>query len=106
MKSYRMSKISWPINSPIRYLTMNNNINLDKLCTILEGSPNNLHTLIMSEISERVPYLLTSICFRQLRSLPIKVVFISIDELEPFLLMTPSLIYLKLMGGNKMMDGK
>jgi hypothetical protein len=105
MKSYRMSKISWPINSPIQCLTINNNINIDKLCTILQGSPH-LHTLIMSEISERVINHLTSICFRQLTSLTIKMVFISIDELEPFLLMTPSLVYLKLIDGKKMMDGK
>jgi hypothetical protein len=100
-----MSKISWPINSPIQYLTINHNINIDKLCTILQYSPH-LHTLITNEISEGVPDLLPSICFRQLTSLTIQVVFISIDKLEPFLLMTPSLIYLKLIGGKKMMDGK
>jgi len=49
---------------------------------------------------------LTSICFRQLTSLTIEQLDVMIDKVESFLLLTPSLVYLKLVGGENMMNGK
>ncbi|CAF1068506.1 unnamed protein product [Rotaria sp. Silwood1] len=101
----RMPKISWPINSITEYLTTNNRINIDDLYTILQCSPH-LNTLIMSEIPKGMINNLTSICFRQLTSLTIKNLSVTIDELELFLLLTSSLVYLKLIGVGQMLNGK
>ncbi|CAF3991567.1 unnamed protein product [Rotaria sp. Silwood1] len=98
-------KIPWPINCITKYLTTNNRLNIGDLCTILQCSPH-LHTLIMSEIPKGVINNLTSIYFQQIRSLTIKNLSVIIDELELFLLLTPSLVYLKLIGVAQMLDGK
>jgi hypothetical protein len=61
----------------------------------------------MNDIRIEMINTLNSICFRQLTSLIIKGRSeIPIEKLELFLLMTSSLVYLKLNGGEKMMDGK
>ena len=49
---------------------------------------------------------LTSIYFRQLTSLTIAKLVMMIDELESFPLLAPLLVYLKLIDGKKILDGK
>jgi hypothetical protein len=100
----RMAMISWPINCTIRYLTIDNGKNMDNLYTILQCSPH-LHTLIMPQ-SLAVINDLSSLCFRQITSLTIEKVDVTIDKLESFLSLTPSLVYLKLIGSGKLLDGK
>jgi hypothetical protein len=104
IKMERISKISWPSNCTIQYLTINNSINIDYLSKIFQNS-SHLHTLIMNNIPTEIINNLTSTCFQQLSSLIIKRFSAAIDKLESFLLMTPSLVYLKLIGG-EIMDGK
>jgi len=101
----RLSKIVWPMNCTIQYLTITNYITTDRFCTILQNSPH-LHTLNIRTVPTPINETLSSICFPQLTSLTINNLSVTIDELEPFLLLTPSLVYLKLIGGKKMMDGK
>jgi hypothetical protein len=106
----RMSKFSWPFNCPIQYLTVNNNIPTDSLFTILQCSPR-LHTIIIKNISDifnnnSISTCSSHISFRQLTSLTIENFDVTIDELEPFLSLIPSLVYLKLIGGKHMLDGK
>ncbi|CAF4285532.1 unnamed protein product [Rotaria sp. Silwood2] len=98
-------KVPWPINFITKYLTTNNRLNIGDLCTILQYSPH-LHTLIMSEIPKGVINNLASMCVRQLKSLSIKNLSVTINELELFLLLTPSFVYLKLIGVGQMLDGK
>ncbi|CAF3990703.1 unnamed protein product [Adineta steineri] len=98
------SRISWPVNCTIRNLTINNGIYMDDLCKIFQNSPY-LNTLIMNEFPKMMNKNL-SLRFRQLTSLTFKDFCIVIDELESFLLLTPSLIQLKLIGGRGMLDGK
>ncbi|CAF3200229.1 unnamed protein product [Rotaria sp. Silwood2] len=100
-----MPKISWPIDGITEYLTTNNRINIDDLCKIFQCSPH-LHMLIMNEIPAGVINNVTSTCFRQLTSLTMQDLRVTIDELESFLLLTSSLVYLKLIGGEEMLDGK
>ena len=101
----RMSKILWPNYCTIQYLTLNNYISIDHFYTILQNSLH-LHTLIMSHIPREMTKNSSSIFFPQIKSLTIKDFRETIHELEIFLLLTPSLDYLKLIGGKKMMDGK
>ncbi|CAF4373806.1 unnamed protein product, partial [Adineta steineri] len=98
------SRIAWPVNCTIRNLTINNGIYMDDLCKIFQNSPY-LNTLIMNEFPKMMNKNL-SLRFRQLTSLTFKDFCIVIDELESFLLLTPSLIHLKLIGGRGMLDGK
>ena len=100
----RLSKILWPINCKIQYLTIGY-LPIDDFCRILQCSPH-LHIITMDEIPTGMINNLTSICFRQLTSLTIKDLEQTIDELESFLLLTASLTYLKLIDGKNMMDGK
>ncbi len=102
----RLSSIIWPSsNCTIRCLTIGNMIAMDNLIKILQCCPQ-LHTLILNSIEtgiNRFPYP----CFRQLSSLTIKDLRISIVELESLLFLTPSLVYLKIIGDNMMIiDGK
>ncbi|CAF3314865.1 unnamed protein product [Rotaria sp. Silwood2] len=110
IKSERMLQISWPINCTIQYLTINGSITTDNLFTILQCS-SYLHTIILKESCNKiinniiVPFSPPQY-FRQLRSLTMEKLDVTIDKLESFLLLTPSLVYLKLIGGKNMLDGK
>jgi len=53
-----------------------------------------------------IPKFSSLMSFRQLTSLTIENLSITIDKLELFLLLIPSLVYLKLIGGRNMLDGK
>jgi hypothetical protein len=79
----------------------NDRKNIDSLCTIFQ-STSCLQTLIMKDI----PTTMTSINFRQLRSLTFNDLRVTIDVVESLLLMTSSIVYLKLIGGENMMNGK
>jgi hypothetical protein len=100
----RMSNISWPINSSIEYLKIKQSITMHSLCTILQRSPH-LHKLCVKQsfdkIIDNMTLTLSSLnTFPQLTSLTIEEVDVIIDELELFLSLTPSLVYLKLIGDN------
>jgi hypothetical protein len=79
----------------------NDRTNLGSLCTIFQ-SASYLHTLIMKDI----PTMMTSISFQQLKSLTFNDLRVTIDVVESLLLMTCSIVYLKLIGGENMMNGK
>jgi hypothetical protein len=101
----RITKISWEVTGITEYLTTNNRINIDDLRKILQCSPY-LHILILNEIPTGTINNLAAICFRQLTSLTINDLRVTIDELEVFLSLTSSLAYLKLIGGKGMLNGK
>jgi hypothetical protein len=103
--SSKMPKIVWPVYSITEYLFPTNRIDINDLCKILEYSPN-LHILILSEIPTGSINKITSIYFRQLKSLSVANISVRINEVEMFLLLTPSLVYLKLIGGEKILNGK
>ena len=104
VESERILKISWPTNCTIQYLTINA-ITIDYFLAIVQYSPY-LHTVAMSEIPTGIINDLTSTCLEQLTSLTINELCASIDELESFLLLTPSLVHLKLISWKKVLDGK
>jgi hypothetical protein len=100
--------IVWPTNYTIQYLTINNYVfsaYIDDLCIIFQSFPH-LHTFTIEEIPKKSINNLASIHFRQLKSLTITDVDETIDGVESFLLLTPSLVYLKLVGGKQMLNGK
>jgi hypothetical protein len=106
----RMSKVSWPLNCAIQYLTINNDISIDNLFTILQCSPH-LQTIIMKKNfadlnNNIIPTTSSFISFQQLTSLTIENLGVTIDKLESFLSLTPSLVHLKLIGGKNMLYGK
>ena len=100
------SHISWPMNCSIECLTTNRNISLYDLVQIFSCSPQ-LHQLVMKS-----PFIQWNMdsgkghSFVQLKSLIIEEMDSSMNELESFLLLTPSLSYLKLMGTVDRFDGK
>jgi hypothetical protein len=70
-----------------------------------------LHTLVVKDNFDRlinniIPTFSFPICFRQLTSMIIENFDGTIEKLESLLLVTPSLVYLKLIGGENMLDGK
>jgi hypothetical protein len=106
----RMSKISWPTDCSIHQLIINDRMTLDNLCTILQCSPH-LHKLIINQnfdaiLNNIVPAFSFPTSFGQLKSLIFNNLEISMDKLESFLLLTPSVVYLKLIGGGPILDGK
>jgi hypothetical protein len=107
IESKRMSDISWPMNCSIQYLIIREGMTLNNLFRILECSPY-LHTLIIRQSFNEMIDLSFSfpICFRQLTSLTIEILNVTIDNLESFLLLTPSLVYLKLVGLNFKINGE
>ena len=106
VKNSRISDLSWPMNCSIECLTINGNVRFDNLVKILSCSPQ-LHRLIMKRtcfginINNAKGYL-----FVQLKSLIIEVLYLRMNELESFLLLTPSLSYLKLIGTIETFNGK
>jgi len=100
-----MTKMVWPVYSITEYLFPSNRIDINDLCKMLEYSPN-FHILILSEIPRGSINKLTSIYFRQLKSLSLTNICVRIDEVEMFLLLIPSVVYLKLICGEKILNGK
>jgi hypothetical protein len=111
MTTERMSEFSWSFNCSIQYLIINNSTTIDYLLTILQSSPH-LHTIVIKKkfdeynMTNRIPKLSSLVCFQQLKSFTIEELDMTINKLESFLLLTPSLIYLKLIGRHQMLDGK
>ncbi|CAF1369931.1 unnamed protein product [Rotaria sordida] len=106
IKNDRISSILWPVNSRIRYLIIDSEISLDNMLTIFSCSPQ-LHTLILKQnLPNLIKNMKQTCSFSQLTSLTIEQLDVTIDQLELFLLLTPSLIYLKLIGEQCELDGK
>ncbi|CAF3747472.1 unnamed protein product [Rotaria sp. Silwood1] len=106
----RLSQISWPLDCSIQYLIVNQNVTMDNLLIILQCSPH-LHTIILKEtLDEIINHVslkfASPIYFRQLTSLTMENFRETVDDLESFLLLTPSLVHLKLVGNRSMFDGK
>jgi hypothetical protein len=105
-----LQKLDFNTSSSIDYvsgdlMTSNNRLNIIDLCKILQCS-SHLHTLILNEIPKGMIDNLTSKSLRQLTSLTLENLSVNIDELELFLSLTSSLIYLKLFAGRYMFNGK
>jgi hypothetical protein len=103
------AEFSWPANCSIEYLVINDSIITQNVSVILQSSPH-LHTVIIKESlykskKHRFPTHSISTSFPQLMSLTIEKLEISIDELESFLSLTPSLTYLKLISEKPIHDG-
>jgi hypothetical protein len=94
----RISSIKWSLNCRIECLIINENININNLIEILSCSAQ-LHRLILKNISSSITNGITpKSSFIQLTSLTLEEFDVPIDELESFLLLTPSLSHLKLVG--------
>ncbi|CAF4774864.1 unnamed protein product, partial [Rotaria sp. Silwood2] len=105
IRNDKVLNILWPTNCTIQHLTINDFIKLDDLCKILQYFPY-LNTLIMKHVLMGEIKSFPSISFQQISSLTINQYHEKIDELESLLLLTPSLLHLKLIGGQEMPDGK
>ena len=106
MQNHRLFEIEWPSNCSIECLILNGDIDFENLVKIFSCSPQ-LHRLI---VKQKFSYLNKSnhvkCSFPQLTSLFIEQLNVTIDQLELFLSLTPSLIHLKLLGNCEMFDGK
>jgi hypothetical protein len=103
----RLSTIQWPSNCRIESLIMNDYIIDDNLFQIIRCCPQ-LHRLILKDnppISINRSIISQS-SFVQLTSLTLEALGTSINDLESFLLFTPTLIHLKLLGEGSLYDGK
>ncbi|CAF1478087.1 unnamed protein product [Rotaria sp. Silwood1] len=111
LNTERLSKFSWPYNCSIQYLVVNENITMDNLSIIFQCSPH-LHKIILKQkLEENIVTNISlkstpQIYFPQLTSLTMEKLPITIAILESFLSLTPSLVYLKLIGEHFMFDGK
>jgi hypothetical protein len=109
IENEKITIISLPPNCTIQYLSIKNSISVDYLFKILQ-SCSHLHTIIMKDFhryhKNNIQSFSSPKSFPQLTSLAIEHVNVDIDELESFLLLTPSLTYLKLIDGSNMVNGK
>jgi hypothetical protein len=106
----RISTIQWPSRCTIQYLTVDGNITFNTLCTILHSSPY-LHTLVMRNalptISTNDAITASAVTsLKELRSLTLAEMRITIDQLEALLLCTPALVHLKMIVQINRLDGK
>ncbi|CAF4725063.1 unnamed protein product [Rotaria sp. Silwood1] len=102
----RISNISWPVNCRINYLVIDSEISFDNMLNIFSCS-SQLHTLILKQNLPKFIKNMKEICvFPQITSLTIEKLHVTIDQLESFLVLMPSLIYLKLIGEQCELDGK
>ena len=108
---HRISAIQWPSHcTAIRHLTISGNVTFNDLCTIFHCSPY-LHTLVLREVlpaissNDAIPPSVST-TFRQLRSLTITEIQITIDQAELLLSYTPQLIHLKMIVQINRLDGK
>ncbi|CAF1113152.1 unnamed protein product [Adineta steineri] len=95
----RLEEIVWPNQSTIRHLKIDQLITIDEICQILQSLPN-LRILVIGHLYESASHQINlvrlSAPFRQVISLTVEYMCISIDDLELFLSLMPSLTYLKL----------
>jgi hypothetical protein len=105
VKNHRLSNIQWPSDCRIEYLIINVDISMNNLSQIISSSPQ-LHTLIIKQKLLTMPdNLKQRSSFPQITSLILEKVVMTINQLELFLSLTPSLIYLKLIGEDCVFDG-
>lgn len=96
--------IQWPMNRTLRYLRIVNSITLKHFSLILQYSPN-LEALVLKEIStDQNEESISSLPFKQLRLLTFEDGRIEMNKLEQCLSLTPSLIYLKLIGNGTLFN--
>jgi hypothetical protein len=106
LRADRLSNIQWPSNCRIEYLIIDRYIRMDNLFRIISCSPQ-LHTLIIKQkLTNVLQNVNKDLPFPQITSLTLEGLDMTIDQLESFLLLTPSLIYLKLIGNGYAFDGK
>ena len=106
IENNRISEISWPMNCSIQCLIINASIQLNDLIKIFSCSSRLTRLIIKKTFSGLRIDNREGYSFPQLKSLIIEEVNSTIDELESFLLLTPSLSYLKLIGTVDILDGK
>jgi hypothetical protein len=105
LRTDRLSNIQWPSNCRIEYLIIDGDITMDNLFRIISSSPQ-LHSLIIKQKLLTMPdNLKKRSSFPQITSLILEKVVMTINQLELFLSLTPSLIYLKLIGNGFVFDG-
>jgi hypothetical protein len=105
LRTDRLSNIQWPSNCRIEYLIIDGDITMDNLFRIISCSPQ-LHSLIIKQKLLTMPdNLKKRSSFPQITSLILEKVVMTINQLELFLSLTPSLIYLKLIGNGFVFDG-
>ncbi|CAF1382834.1 unnamed protein product [Rotaria sp. Silwood1] len=106
IRNDRISSTLWPATSRIEYLIIDSDISFHSIFTILSCSPQ-LHTLILKQNSPTlIENMKQKYSFPQLISLTIENLDVNIDQLESFVFLMPSLIYLKLIGQQYVFDGK
>ena len=101
----RLNKIEWPSNGSIQSLTLYGYLTFDNLVKIFSCSPQ-LHRLTLRGNFPKIRANIIRCLFPQLRSFILEQVESTIDELESFLLLTPSLTYLKIITIVDTFDGK
>ncbi|UJR19674.1 hypothetical protein I4U23_022809 [Adineta vaga] len=100
----RFDLIQWLEKSVLRDLSTNGNMTWNNLCTIMRCS-SQLRALTLRRVLPFIDGKNNSICFVQLTSLTIDQMHTNIGELESFLLFTPSLLHLKMIGVINILDG-
>ena len=106
IQNNRLSEISWPMNCSIECLTVHGDITFDNLVKIFSCSPQLHRLIIKDEFSWLNPNNVKVHSFPPLKSLVVENANLSVNELESFLLLSPSLVYLKLIGRCETFDGK
>ena len=107
----RMAKILGPdINSTIEILTVDRSLSTNELYRLCQSSPR-MHTLILkydfsSTYADKDALLPPRTYFRQLKALSIEGISKETEKIESFLLLTPSIVNLKLIGAAKTIDGQ
>ena len=109
LSHHRIQHMQWPISCTVRHLEINECMSFNDLCNILRCSPH-LKTVIIRHYlyhitSDTILSSPPTTSFRQLTSLTIEQPDVSVGKLENFLSRTPSLVYLKLMGNDSILDG-
>jgi len=93
----------WPNQCRIEYIHISNRITFEQYCTILERCLF-LQTFIIKDVLWNDTNIITSTQYRQLKSLTLEDNRMDIFKLEQFLSLTPSLIYLKVIGMAYLID--
>ncbi|CAF3550412.1 unnamed protein product [Rotaria socialis] len=93
----------WPNQCQIEYLHISNRITFEQYCILLEQCLF-LRTLIIKDVLWNDTDISVSIFYRQLNSLTLEDNRMDVFKLEQFLSLTPSLIYLKVIGMAYLID--
>ncbi|CAF0879864.1 unnamed protein product [Adineta steineri] len=93
----------WPNQCQIEYVHISNRITFEQYCIILERCLY-LKTFIIKDVLWNDTNMITSNQYRQLKSLTLEDNRMDIFKLEQFLSLTPSLVYLKVIGMAYLVD--